>query len=89
VPAQKLRHLHLAHAVFAHQRVDDPRFFQFARAAAGAVESVDGGFRGSLVGLHQTRRKIFNFDETARRAETLEAVDQFVTFLSPAYHHGR
>jgi hypothetical protein len=43
----------------------------------------------SLVGLHQTRRKIFNFDEIARRAETLEAVDQLVTFLSPAYHHGR
>jgi hypothetical protein len=55
VPPQKLRHFHLAHAVLAHQGVNDPRFFQFPRAAAGAIEAVDGGFHCPLVGFHQPR----------------------------------
>jgi len=32
VPPQQLRHFHLTHAVLAHQSVNDPGFFQFARA---------------------------------------------------------
>ena len=89
MPAEQLRHFHLAHAVLAHQRVNDPRFFQFARAATGAVEPVDGGFRRPLVGLQQTSRKILHLDQTARRSETLETVDQFVTLLAQAHHHRR
>ena len=53
VPPQQLRHFHLAHAVFAHQRLNDPCFFQFARAPSGAIETVDGGFRRPLVGFHE------------------------------------
>ena len=50
VAAQQLCHLHLAQAVFPHQRLDDPGFFQFPRAAPGTIQTVDRRFRLTLIG---------------------------------------
>jgi hypothetical protein len=55
VPPQQLRHFHLTQSVFAHQRLNDPRFFQLARAASGAIDSIDGRFRRLFIGFHKAR----------------------------------
>jgi len=49
--SQQFGHFHLTQAVFAHQRLNDPCFFQFARAPSGAIEAVDGGLGRPLVGF--------------------------------------
>jgi hypothetical protein len=89
VPPQKLRHFHLAHAVFAHQGLNDPRFFQFPRTAAGAIEAVDGGFHRPLVGFHQPRREKIDLSQMARRAETFESIDQLIAFVTTTNDYGR
>jgi hypothetical protein len=75
VPSQQLRHFHLAHAVFAHQSMNDPGFFEFARAAAGTIESVNGGFHGALVGFHQAGGKVADLHQVAGGSQTFESVD--------------
>ena len=89
VPPQQLRGFYLAHAVLTHQGVNDPSFFQFARAAADAIESVNGGFHRALVSFHQTGRKMIELCQTARRSQTLESVDQLIALPATAYHHRR
>ena len=89
VPPQQLRHFHLAHSVFPHQRLNDPGFFQFPRAAAGAIQPVDGGLRRPLVGLHEPGRQMLDLRQAAHRAQAFETVDQFVALLAAAHHHRR
>ena len=69
--------------------MNDPRFFQFPRAAAGAIEAVDGGFHRPLVGFHQPGRENIDLRQTTRRGETLEPIDQLIAPLATAHHHGR
>jgi hypothetical protein len=68
-------------AIASHD-VNDPRLFQFPRAASGAIEAVDGGFHRALVGFHQPRRKTIDLRQTPRRSQPLESVDEFVTLES-------
>src|SRR5450755_17600 len=65
VASQQLCHLHLAQAVFPHQRLDDPGFFAFPRAAPGTIQPVDGGFRLTHIGLHEQGRQVRDLRKTA------------------------
>jgi hypothetical protein len=89
VPPQQLRHFHLAHAVLAHQSVNDPCFFELTRAAAGAIESVDGGFHRPLVTFQEPGRKLIDLRQMARRSETFESIDQLIAVVAAAHHYRR
>lgn len=68
--------------------MDDPRFFEFPGPASGAVQSIDGGLDRSLVGFHEPRRKVVEMDQALGRTEAFEPIDQFITILAAAHHHG-
>jgi len=84
MPAQQLRNFHLAELVLAHQRLHNPRFFEFARAAAGAIQPIDSGLGGAFVSLHEPGGKRSQGRPSARRTQTFKSVDQFVAILSTA-----
>ena len=86
---QQLGRLPLRQAVFANQGAHDPSLFQQVDAATQTVQSVDGRFRRSGIGIDQACIEGVQPRHLLRRFHTLEAVDQHPGIISPPDHQRR
>jgi len=86
VLAQQVGDRRLRQAVVADQGVDDPGLFPVTQPLADAVEAVDGGLGGALVGVEQAGVETRQAEDTGRR-QALEAVDDLRPLLVAADDH--
>jgi len=70
----------------AHQRVDDPGFFQADHALSEPIQSVDGRLRSLFIHFHAACLKLRQASEVPRGADPFEAIDQDVGIFPQADH---